>query len=58
MEDSSYDEIKKMIKNAGGTLYHKINSKISVYVILKDSHKNKEIIQNMKKAKYNCHVLS
>lgn len=47
-----------MIKNAGGTLYHKINSKITVYVILKDSHKNKEIIQNIKKAKYICHVLS
>lgn len=31
---------------------------MSVFVILKDSPKNKEIIENLKKARYRCKVLS
>lgn len=47
-----------MLISCGGVSYSKINSKMQVFIVLKDSPKNKEIIENLRKANYQCRVLS
>ena len=44
--------------SAGGTTYSKINSKMSVYIILKDSPKNREILLNLRKTNFKYKILS
>lgn len=43
MADKYYHELSQTIRNAGGLIYKTINSKMSAYVVLKDSPQNIEI---------------